>query len=179
MGTAIKSGTTAAEAGRALHEMKRAARVLFIKIYNFRPADSDLKALLDAQNRNSDLRRRQTWQELHALLLAQQQYLQQQREAARSRWEERAHQWTQWLAEFQQALQAQAATRERNLGVSHLPVSRRPWQVLGLDPATATDAEIKRAYRRLALEHHPDRGGCVERFLEIRQAYEQLTAATG
>jgi DnaJ-class molecular chaperone len=39
---------------------------------------------------------------------------------------------------------------------------------------TATPAEIKQAYRRLAMQHHPDRGGDQNRFQEIQQAYDVL-----
>ncbi|WP_440997618.1 DNA-J related domain-containing protein [Arhodomonas sp. SL1] len=45
--------------------------------------------------------------------------------------------------------------------------------VLGLeDPVD--DAEIKRAYRRLAMRHHPDRGGDGERLREIHHAVRVL-----
>jgi curved DNA-binding protein CbpA len=56
--------------------------------------------------------------------------------------------------------------------------SRGLYDVLGLD-RNATQKEIKDAYRRLALEHHPDRNaGSTEshkRFAEIGQAYEILS----
>lgn len=45
--------------------------------------------------------------------------------------------------------------------------------VLGLDEH-AGEEEIKRRYRALAAQHHPDKGGNEETFIEIRQAYEQL-----
>ena len=50
-----------------------------------------------------------------------------------------------------------------------------PYRVLGL-PRGATLDEVKRAYRRLAKQHHPDSGGqrTLARFLEIQAAYEQL-----
>jgi DnaJ family protein A protein 2 len=35
--------------------------------------------------------------------------------------------------------------------------------------------EIKKSYRRLALLHHPDRGGDTEKFKKISQAYEVLS----
>jgi len=43
-------------------------------------------------------------------------------------------------------------------------------------PRTATEAEIKKAYRKLAREHHPDVAGqeAEERFKEIAAAYEVL-----
>lgn len=41
---------------------------------------------------------------------------------------------------------------------------------------TASAEEIKRAYRKLALEHHPDRGGGeAEKFKQINEAYQVLS----
>lgn len=42
---------------------------------------------------------------------------------------------------------------------------------LGEDASAET---INSCYRKLAAKHHPDRGGCSERFIEIRRAYELL-----
>jgi curved DNA-binding protein len=48
------------------------------------------------------------------------------------------------------------------------------YQTLGV-PKTATAADIKQAYRSLAMKHHPDRGGNVEKFQEIQEAYAVLS----
>lgn len=51
------------------------------------------------------------------------------------------------------------------------------YQILGLNQ-TATDDEIKRAYRRLALKYHPDKNQSADadsRFREIAEAYEVLS----
>lgn len=48
-----------------------------------------------------------------------------------------------------------------------------PYKVLGV-AADATVTEITAAYRALAMEHHPDRGGDPERFKEVAAAYESL-----
>ena len=39
----------------------------------------------------------------------------------------------------------------------------------------ASDAEIKKAYRSMAMKHHPDRGGDEKKFKEISSAYEALS----
>ena len=48
------------------------------------------------------------------------------------------------------------------------------YKTLGL-PRTATADDIKRAYRRLAMQHHPDRGGDQTLFQEINEAYGVLS----
>jgi DnaJ-class molecular chaperone len=39
----------------------------------------------------------------------------------------------------------------------------------------ASDDEIKRAYRRMASQHHPDKGGSTEQFQAIEEAYRTLS----
>ena len=48
------------------------------------------------------------------------------------------------------------------------------YEVLGVDQKATTD-DIKRAYRRLASQHHPDKGGDKNKFQEIQAAYDTLS----
>jgi curved DNA-binding protein len=48
------------------------------------------------------------------------------------------------------------------------------YATLGLQ-RNASDAEIKKAYRSMAMKYHPDRGGDEKKFKEISQAYEYLS----
>jgi molecular chaperone DnaJ len=47
------------------------------------------------------------------------------------------------------------------------------YNILGVSK-TASDDEIKRAYRKMAHQHHPDKGGDQEKFKEINEAYQVL-----
>ena len=47
------------------------------------------------------------------------------------------------------------------------------YKTLGVDRQASAD-EIKRAFRKMAMQHHPDRGGDEARFKEIQAAYDIL-----
>lgn len=47
------------------------------------------------------------------------------------------------------------------------------YSTLGVDPS-ADQETIKRAYKKLAMKHHPDRGGNTDKFQEIQKAYNTL-----
>lgn len=46
--------------------------------------------------------------------------------------------------------------------------------MLGVNPE-ATDAEIKKAFRKLSIKHHPDKGGDKVIFQQVQRAYEVLS----
>jgi len=50
------------------------------------------------------------------------------------------------------------------------------YKTLGIEK-NASSEEVKAAFRRLALEHHPDRGGNAEKFKEANEAYRVLSDA--
>jgi molecular chaperone DnaJ len=57
-------------------------------------------------------------------------------------------------------------------------MARDYYDVLGLD-RSATDADVKKAYRQLAMQHHPDRNqgdkGSEEHFKQVNEAYAVLS----
>lgn len=55
-----------------------------------------------------------------------------------------------------------------------MATKRDYYEVLGVGKSASAD-EIKKAFRRLAVQHHPDKeGGSEEKFKEINEAYEVL-----
>lgn len=48
-----------------------------------------------------------------------------------------------------------------------------PYQTLGVDQS-ASDQQIKAAFRKLAVQYHPDRGGNEDKFKEINEAYDKI-----
>ena len=61
------------------------------------------------------------------------------------------------------------------------------YKILGVD-ASATDDEVKKAYRKMAIAHHPDKvasmgeeyqKGAQEKFMKIQEAYENIKKKRG
>ncbi|MWG32954.1 J domain-containing protein [Halomarina oriensis] len=72
------------------------------------------------------------------------------------------------------------ATAESEFATARLPSAddvvagaAPPHQVLGVD-ADATDREVRRAYRELAKDVHPDRGGDPDAFQRVNDAREAM-----
>jgi hypothetical protein len=87
----------------------------------------------------------------------------------------------EWARAFLRTLRGQPAFNEGQRRRAHgerPPPRERPakpasiWETLGV-ASSATEIEIRRAYRLRALETHPDRGGTDEAFREVRAAYEE------
>ena len=55
-----------------------------------------------------------------------------------------------------------------------MPAKKNFYEILGVK-RDATDAEIKKAFRKLAQKHHPDAGGDEAEFKKISEAYETLS----
>jgi len=49
-----------------------------------------------------------------------------------------------------------------------------PYDILGVSPG-ARKADVKKAYKKLSLTEHPDKGGDEKRFVKITKAYQALT----
>lgn len=73
------------------------------------------------------------------------------------------------------------ATHDQFMG-SQFTQPRKPYQpptpgwckVLGLPPGASQD-QIKSAYRKLAMKHHPDKGGDAATFNNLTKAYKEAT----
>jgi hypothetical protein len=59
-------------------------------------------------------------------------------------------------------------------GFTALPAPEQPWQVLGLDTSTPSAQQVQEAYRRLASQYHPDRGGDSHQMARINAARDAL-----
>lgn len=75
----------------------------------------------------------------------------------------------------------------RSIAAMFMDRKPQPYQVLNLDPS-ATDEEVKRSYRSLALKFHPDkvshlgedyRQQAEEKFRKLNEAYESIKEARG
>jgi len=49
-----------------------------------------------------------------------------------------------------------------------------PYETLGIKQG-ASEQEAKKAFKKLAMKHHPDRGGDEKKFQEVKEAYERIT----
>ncbi|PPQ95427.1 hypothetical protein CVT26_008448 [Gymnopilus dilepis] len=72
----------------------------------------------------------------------------------------------------------QAQKKGRKIGTQERPLDTEYYDILGV-PVTATTDDIKKAYRRLAIKHHPDKNPsdphAEERFKAIAIAYQTLS----
>ena len=55
----------------------------------------------------------------------------------------------------------------------HTMKKSRSHEILQIEPPVTED-DIKKAYRRLCLIHHPDKGGSNDEFIKINEAYNEL-----
>ncbi|KAL6225880.1 hypothetical protein ACLB2K_004729 [Fragaria x ananassa] len=59
-------------------------------------------------------------------------------------------------------------------GVPKKSDNSKYYEILGV-PKTASQDDLKKAYRKAAIKNHPDKGGDPEKFKELAQAYEVLS----
>ncbi len=87
-----------------------------------------------------------------------------------------------WARAFMRTLRGQRAFNETQAKriegeavPKRAPAPEEPasvWSTLGIEPS-ASAAEIKQAFRKRALETHPDQGGDAEVFRAVREAYDE------
>lgn len=63
-------------------------------------------------------------------------------------------------------------------GFTALPAPTAWWQTLGLDGPTVSRTVIEQAHSRLAMKHHPDRGGDTAKMADINRARDLGLDAT-
>ncbi|KAB5589280.1 J domain-containing protein C3E7,11c [Ceratobasidium theobromae] len=72
----------------------------------------------------------------------------------------------------------QPQARKRKIGTQERPLETAYYEILGVE-VTATSDDIKKAYRRLAIKHHPDKNrddpSAEETFKQISIAYQVLS----
>ncbi|CAK5278241.1 unnamed protein product, partial [Mycena citricolor] len=73
---------------------------------------------------------------------------------------------------------AQTPRKGRRFGTQEKPLETGYYDILGITPTATTD-DVKKAYRRMAIKHHPDKNPddphAEERFKEIAIAYQTLS----
>jgi len=74
-----------------------------------------------------------------------------------------------WKASFEQAFYS----REKSVSILK-EMAETPEMILGI-PKGASQGEIKNAFRKLAIIHHPDKGGDRVEFEKIMAAYSLLS----
>lgn len=62
----------------------------------------------------------------------------------------------------------------RTIAKEYIPVDETPYTILGISPDASIE-EIKKAFRKLMLIHHPDKGGDIDLCRKIIAAYVMLT----
>lgn len=80
------------------------------------------------------------------------------------------------LLAFLRGLCERSFRRQRAVGADPLSPSATLYSVLGVDES-ADDAALRKAYRKLLLSAHPDKGGDAALFLRVQHAYEVLSDA--
>ena len=79
------------------------------------------------------------------------------------------------------------STTYQSIKAMYYDNSDSAYQILGI-PASATDEEVKKAYRKMAVENHPDKVGYMgedirkaaeKKFMAINEAYEKIKKQRG
>merc|ERR1711920_918625 len=68
--------------------------------------------------------------------------------------------------------------REKAAGRFKTLEKRAAWAFLGIAPGSSSQDEIKKAFKRKALELHPDKGGDAERFQLLQEMKELIIVPT-
>ena len=78
----------------------------------------------------------------------------------------------QWFRAFEEAWGMDSDSASKIVGDSS------PWGILGVPEGSPLDV-VKKAYRKLILIHHPDKGGDVQKCQQIIAAWEVIKGRLG
>ena len=146
--------------------------------YNKRQEEMKKQQQEQSQGSDGDEEERSKWAKTAEQRRQRQERQQQEQQAhqeserrQRAEWKEQQRE--QSRQQQQQQQQSQPRQQQHRMTQRRLQCLR----VLGLTAQQDTIAEIKKAYRRLALANHPDHGGNPERMKSINAANDFLAAA--
>lgn len=95
-----------------------------------------------------------------------------QREKDQKEWEEIKRKWEEERKKRDEDRKKREEESDREWG-NLFNFTNSSQEILGLQNGF-TQGELKKSYRKLALIHHPDKGGNQEKFKSILSAYEKL-----
>jgi len=90
-----------------------------------------------------------------------------------------ADEWRQMYRRFIAVPRDERGQKEGGSVINGIDVMKnfRPWVVFGLDPKKASKGDVDKAFRKLALKHHPDVGGdrkVFEKLLSMKNSVKAL-----
>lgn len=144
----------------------------------FKNVVSDMRKKWDAiNNRAGGVLPESLWKYFYATVVValRDKMFGEELERRQREWEEK----TAWERDFTEAFWRDMFGRVLNVFLKgHTPTAEIELLGLEVEPPPTPD-EVTKAYRKLALVHHPDRGGDKKKFIEVTEAKNRVLAYAG